>query len=76
VSSIVSQPLFAGQRLKRDEFLRRWEAIPQRSTVFPGLWLDPSAMLALDGPRVTEALDRGMQSPEHAAFVESVTRQK
>ena len=40
-----------------------------RSEVFPGLWLDPAALLRNDGPRVTEVLRQGLTSPEHAAFV-------
>jgi Uma2 family endonuclease len=40
-----------------------------RSVTFPGLWLDPSALLAnnLDGLLAT--LDRGLASAEHAEFV-------
>jgi Uma2 family endonuclease len=40
-----------------------------RSEVFPGLWLDPAALLRNDGRRVTEVLRQGLASPEHAAFV-------
>ena len=40
-----------------------------RSVVFPGLWLDPAALLRNDGPRLTEVLRQGIASPEHAAFV-------
>jgi Uma2 family endonuclease len=40
-----------------------------RSTVFPGLWLDPEAMLASNQARVADVLRQGMASPEHAAFV-------
>jgi hypothetical protein len=40
-----------------------------RSKVFPGLWLDPAALLRLDHDTVRAALDRGLASPEHAAFV-------
>ncbi len=40
-----------------------------RSEVFPGLWLDPAALLRNDGPRVTEVLCQGLASPEHSAFV-------
>jgi Uma2 family endonuclease len=39
------------------------------SRAFPGLWLDPSALLRGDRAAVRAALDRGVQSPEHAAFV-------
>lgn len=40
-----------------------------RSEVFPGLWLDPAALLRLDAARIREVLQQGLASPEHAAFV-------
>ncbi len=40
-----------------------------RSTVFPGLWLDPKAMIADDSLGILRALEQGLGSPEHAAFV-------
>jgi hypothetical protein len=40
-----------------------------RSVAFPGLWLDPQALLANDLDGLIAALDRGLASPEHAAFV-------
>jgi Uma2 family endonuclease len=40
-----------------------------RSTVFPGLWLDPAALLVGDATRLIAAVDRGTATPEHAAFV-------
>jgi Uma2 family endonuclease len=40
-----------------------------RSEVFPGLWLDPTALLRRDAPRIREVLQQGLASPEHAAFV-------
>jgi hypothetical protein len=40
-----------------------------RSKVFPGLWLDPVALLRGDLAGVLAVLDRGLASPEHAAFV-------
>jgi hypothetical protein len=40
-----------------------------RSGVFPGLWLDPVALLADDGPALVAALERGLATEEHAAFV-------
>jgi Uma2 family endonuclease len=39
-----------------------------RSEVFPGLWLDPTALLRLDDVRVIDVLRQGLASPEHAAF--------
>ena len=40
-----------------------------RSEVFPGLWLDPAAMVAGDLARVLAVLQEGIATPEHAAFV-------
>jgi Uma2 family endonuclease len=40
-----------------------------RSELFPGLWLDPAALLRLDNGRVLEVLRQGLSIPEHAAFV-------
>jgi len=40
-----------------------------RLEVFPGLWLDPPALLAGDTRRLRAVLDLGCATPEHAAFV-------
>ena len=40
-----------------------------RSKVFPGLWLDPSALLNQEIASVFATLDRGLATPEHQAFV-------
>ena len=40
-----------------------------RSEVFPGLWLDPAALLRGDLTMVLAVVQRGLASPEHAAFV-------
>jgi Putative restriction endonuclease len=40
-----------------------------RSEVFPGLWLDPAALLRRDGKQVLAVLHQGIASPEHEAFV-------
>lgn len=45
-----------------------------RSSMFPGLWLDPAAMLRGDLAAVLAVLGRGAQSPEHAAFTASLRR--
>ena len=39
------------------------------SEVFPGLWLDPGALLAGDTRRLRAVVDMGCATPEHAAFV-------
>ena len=41
-----------------------------KSEVFPGLWLDPAALLRGDGVTVLATLQRGLATAEHAAFVE------
>lgn len=40
-----------------------------RSRVFPGLWLDVNALLAMNAPKVMEVLQAGLAGAEHAAFV-------
>jgi hypothetical protein len=39
------------------------------SEVFPGLWLDPAALVSGDMRTVLAALARRLASPEHAAFI-------
>ena len=41
-----------------------------RSEAFPGLWLDPQALVEGEMPRVLEVLQRGIASEEHQQFVE------
>ena len=56
--------------LRRSRFVR---LAPQdgihKSEVFPGLWLDAPALIALNLARVLEVVGQGIASPEHAAFV-------
>jgi len=40
-----------------------------RSKIFPGLWLDTRALLQSDMKSVLSTLRRGLESPEHAAFI-------
>jgi Putative restriction endonuclease len=47
-----------------------------KSKVFPGLWLDGKAMLAGDAAQVLAVLQKGLQSPEHAAFVKKLAKRK
>jgi Uma2 family endonuclease len=44
-----------------------------RSEAFPGLWLEPAALIAADLSRVLEVLNRGIADPAHAAFVAHLT---
>ena len=43
-----------------------------KSTVFPGLWLDPSALLSGDLARVLAVVGEGCSTAEHQAFVKSL----
>jgi len=43
-----------------------------KSTVFPGLWLDASALLRRDVRQVMATLQHGLETPEHAAFVQQL----
>jgi Uma2 family endonuclease len=47
-----------------------------RSAFFPGLWLDVKSLWALDLQRMNSALQQGLATPEHAAFVETLASQK
>jgi hypothetical protein len=42
------------------------------STIFPGLWLHAPALLRLDGQQVMATLSQGLQTSEHAAFVQQL----
>jgi hypothetical protein len=45
-----------------------------RSHVFPGLWLDPIALIVGDTRRLRAVLDLGFGTPEHAQFVARLAR--
>ena len=47
-----------------------------RSEIFPGLWLDPAALLRGDLAQVIAVLQQGLASPEHADFVSRLQRQR
>ena len=47
-----------------------------RSMAFPGLWLDPLALVNNDGRRLRAVLDLGCATPEHAAFVTRLAERK
>ncbi len=58
---------------RRDAAGRLAEAPPDsdgiyRSTAFPGLWLDPAALLGGDAKRVLEVLASGLATADHVAF--------
>ena len=47
-----------------------------RSEVFPGLWLNASAMLQRDGKNVMKVLNDGLATVEHAAFVTQLANRR
>jgi hypothetical protein len=47
-----------------------------RSAVFPGLWLDSSALLEDNMLKVIETLERGLHTAEHTAFVKDLSSRK
>jgi Uma2 family endonuclease len=47
-----------------------------RSRVFPGLWIDVPALLANDGKALIAAVNRGLKSAAHAAFVKKLGAEK
>jgi Uma2 family endonuclease len=47
-----------------------------RSQVLPGLWLDVAALLEGNLSRVLAVLQKGLATPEHAAFVERLAEKR
>jgi Uma2 family endonuclease len=45
-----------------------------KSTAFPGLWLDPDAIVKGNVKRVIDVLHLGLATPAHAAFAEELSR--
>jgi len=43
-----------------------------KSTVFPGLWLDAPALLRRDVRQVMATLQHGIETPEHATFIQQL----
>ena len=43
-----------------------------KSRVFPGLWLDPQALMGDDATRLIEVLEQGLAHESHAAFTQSL----
>jgi hypothetical protein len=61
-------------RGKRYKAIKPSEDGTLRSTVFPGLWLDPAALLRGDLATVLAVVQRGLETPEHAAFKAELQR--
>jgi Uma2 family endonuclease len=47
-----------------------------KSKVFPGLWLDAPALIRRDTIALTNTIQQGIASPEHATFVRKLQRRK
>ena len=47
-----------------------------RSVEFPGLWLDPAALVQGEKIRVKQVLEQGLNSPEHAEFVAKLAKSR
>jgi Uma2 family endonuclease len=54
------------------ESLKSDEQDVLRSEIFPGLWLQPTALWSGDLATILAVLQQGLASPEHAAFVEQL----
>lgn len=52
--------------------LEAGDHLDQATFVFPGLWLHQTALLQLEGAQVMETLRQGVDSPEHAVFVQQL----
>jgi len=61
--------LVSGQRLDAETLFRLYKDTP-------GLWLVPKALLDNDSIHLIAALDRGLASPAHAAFVAALNDQR
>jgi hypothetical protein len=57
------------------EQLQRTSAGLLQSEQFPGLWLDPDALVRFDQSRVLQVLQQGIASPEQAAFIARLQQQ-
>ncbi len=64
--------------LKRGKYQRlaKTKAGLFKCKVFPGLWLDPAALIAGDMLKVLDIVQQGIASPEHRRFVEKLRARK
>jgi hypothetical protein len=74
VQQLTLPPLENGDHLDREEFERRYQSLTAAgilcSQQFPGLWLDPMALIQGDLARVLAVLQQGLAGSAHQAFVE------
>jgi Uma2 family endonuclease len=62
--------------LRQGEFKRATADGILKSKVFPGLWLDPEALVRGDLSRLMDVLQKGIASPEHGKFVNKLKRNR
>jgi hypothetical protein len=64
--------------LKRGKYQRLAKSTDglYKSKVFPGLWLDPKALIAGDMVKVLEIVQKGIATPEHERFVKKLQARK
>jgi Uma2 family endonuclease len=62
--------------LRADEELVADDDGVLRIRCFPGLWIDADALLARDARRLLANLEKGLATPEHAAFVRQLAARK
>ena len=76
---VLGQPQRAAWFVRRGTRLKPLAPGPAgilRSEAFPGLWLDPAALLRADGKALLKTLQQGLDSPEHVAFVQNLAQRK
>jgi Uma2 family endonuclease len=47
-----------------------------KSDVFPGLWLDPAALIRGELAHALKVLQQGLATPDHAAFIEQLQQKR
>jgi hypothetical protein len=64
--------------LRDDQFVRleSGEDGISRSVVFPGLWLDATALLGGELPKFFDVMRRGLESEDHHIFVERLAKRQ
>ena len=78
ITVLITEPRVIWRRLMEGDYVPI-EPGPDgwlRSIVFPGLWLDPEALLRQDGRRLLSVLQRGLRSPEHRKFVRALSARR
>jgi len=78
ISVLLTESQVIWRRLVSGEYTKL-ESGPDgllRSHIFPGLWLDPGALLNRDTPRILEVVNQGLHSPEHQQFAQTLAQRR